>query len=657
MSMLTTGGPSAVARDLEEKGVDVAAIQECRWETEQVAWRCGNYIFWGGGAWRSRNGGRVGGVAIAINVRRKEELKSFHLINGRLAYVVMKGHAGRDLVIISAYGPTEMTSTDEKEKFWSDLDGILREGDINEIDQIVIAGDMNGETGRREEGCGLGKCAIGLQNNNGERLVDFANERGLNIVASIFKKRSRVKCTMRGNFQERDKRAVTDVRSRWDTYHHCDHALRMLAVKVKPCRTRGKVKRQLVRVLRSKEVAELVDNELKRDEYERIREEESEMKNGDRWNQLKAAVEKGVKGVEGEEVKRKPWISDATWEKMKLRNEMVRRIERGEEHVGHLKQVQREAKKMVKADKKIWIKQQTEKAEKAAEVNNLRELYSIIRLLGGKSYKGVDLTGMDVEVFVRHFKELLGEEVEEREEAYTSRRGFQIAEEMAERGGDTWRLNVEMPSDEEVEKVCKKMRNNKAAGVDELPSELFKNSEECRRLLAMIIRAFWRGEELTEECHTALLVTLFKGKGSKKSPEGYRGISLLSVVERVISAIVLERIKEVAEERLLRYQFGFTSGKSCRDPVRLLWKLWEGSERVASVFVDFRKAFDSLRWSNLWKILSASGMPMGLVDILRRLYDKSKITIRISPTGGVTEAFDQGIGLKRVKRRIYQLIG
>ncbi|KAF4714223.1 1,2-dihydroxy-3-keto-5-methylthiopentene dioxygenase, partial [Perkinsus olseni] len=330
------------------------------------------------------------------------------------------------------------------------------------------------------------------------------------------------------------------------------------------------------------------------------------------WNQLKAAVEKGVKGVEGEGVKRKPWISDATWEKMKMRNEMVRRIERGEEHVGHLKQVQRETKKMVKADKKKWIKKQTEKAEKAAEVNNLRELYSIIRLLGGKSYKGVDLTGMDVKDFVRHLKELLGEEEEEREEAYTSRRGFQIAEEMAERGGDTWRLNVEMPSDEEVEKVCKKMRNNKAAGVDKLPSELFKNSEECRRLLAMIIRAFWRGEELTEECHTALLVTLFKGKGSKKSPEGYRGISLLSVVERVISAIVLERIKEAAEERLLRYQFGFTSGRSCRDPVRLLWKLWEGSERVASVFVDFRKAFDSLRWSNLWKILSASGMPMGL---------------------------------------------
>ncbi|EER17278.1 conserved hypothetical protein [Perkinsus marinus ATCC 50983] len=210
-------------------------------------------------------------------------------------------------------------------------------------------------------------------------------------------------------------------------------------------------------------------------------------------------------------------------------------------------------------------------------------------MLGGKASKGVDLTGMDVDRFVEHFNELLGEQKVERNEEYEKRRGFRIAKELAEVEGEPWEVSIAAPDDEEIEKLCKRMRNGKAVGIDEIPSELFKHSEECRKVtlrhchlakvLGVVIRGFWRGQPLPEKSHTAVLITLFKGKGN--------------------------RIKEAAEKRLMKYQFGFTSGKSCRDPVRLLWKKWESTNQIASVFVDFQEAFDSLSWEASWKVLKS----------------------------------------------------
>ncbi|KAF4661356.1 1,2-dihydroxy-3-keto-5-methylthiopentene dioxygenase, partial [Perkinsus chesapeaki] len=610
MSMITTGGPSAIAKDLLEKGVDVALIQETRWEEEQSAWRCGEYYFWRGGAWRSKNGARVGGVAIVVHQRRKEDIIDFRIVSGRLAYMVIKGRAGRNLKLVSAYGPTEEATDDIKNKFWYDMEKVLE--DTKEIDEIVSGGDFNGETGGNTGDPALGIHGVGLRNRNGERLVEYANTRGLSIVASNFIKKDVKKYTMRGNFQvdeggrkfreydhflvrSRDKRTIKDVKNRWDTFHHSDHSLRLLYIEMKPCGVRDMKRNNNISVrLRSLEGGIAVNEELKGNNYKDIMDETSNISLEERWYKLKQGIKKGLERCPKNGEKRKPWISQNTWIKMKLRNEMWERVEKGTNHYGHLLEVRKEVKRMLKADKREWLKQQTEKAENAARVNNLKELYAIIRMLSGKRYSGVDLTGMDMNAFINHFESLLGRQVPDQRSEYEQRRAFHLAKNSSEIIGKEWSIDNTPPSDDEVIKMCKKMRNNKAVGMDELPTELFKNSEECQKVLGIIIRAFWRGEKLVEEHYTAILVTLFKGKCSRKEPGGYRGISLLSFVERIVSLIILERVKEAVEKRLLKHQYGFTSGKSCRDPVRLLWNKWESTMKIASVFVDFQKAFDSL---------------------------------------------------------------
>jgi hypothetical protein len=62
-------------------------------------------------------------------------------------------------------------------------------------------------------------------------------------------------------------------------------------------------------------------------------------------------------------------------------------------------------------------------------------------------------------------------------------------------------------------------------------------------------------------------VCLYKGKGSKDDPAKYRGISLIPVVERFISSLLLGRIGKDADKRMKQGQAGFRPLKSCRDAV------------------------------------------------------------------------------------------
>ena len=101
----------------------------------------------------------------------------------------------------------------------------------------------------------------------------------------------------------------------------------------------------------------------------------------------------------------------------------------------------------------------------------------------------------------------------------------------------------------------------------------------------------------------ATLVCLFKGKGSRKDPATYRGISLISSVEKLMSIIVLNRIKVHVDKRLMQGQNGFRPLKSCRGrSVSLMEGNGEKQQGEASfikTFIYYSKAFDSLAWANL----------------------------------------------------------
>ena len=93
-----------------------------------------------------------------------------------------------------------------------------------------------------------------------------------------------------------------------------------------------------------------------------------------------------------------------------------------------------------------------------------------------------------------------------------------------------------------------------------------------------------------------MIKPLYKGKGSPESPDNYRGITLLSCVGKLFTAVLNERVVTFIESNnmLGEEHAGFRAGYSTLDHIFTLhsileWYLRVRSKRVYCAFVDYKK--------------------------------------------------------------------
>ena len=111
--------------------------------------------------------------------------------------------------------------------------------------------------------------------------------------------------------------------------------------------------------------------------------------------------------------------------------------------------------------------------------------------------------------------------------------------------------------------------------------------------------------------------------------------------------MILNRIQPVLDPLLRPNQNGFRPGRSTTSHILALRRLIEGvkahNQKAIIVFVDFKKAFDSLHRGKLMQILSSYGVPKILVNAIEQLY-KDTFTKVLSPDG-LTEQFEIKAGV------------
>ena len=109
----------------------------------------------------------------------------------------------------------------------------------------------------------------------------------------------------------------------------------------------------------------------------------------------------------------------------------------------------------------------------------------------------------------------------------------------------------------------------------------------------------------------------FQKKGNLKIYDNWRGICVLPAISKIISKVILDRIKDHLYSNIDREQAGFRPGSSCVDHINTLRLIIEQSAEYRSdlhlVFVDFEKAFDSVDRELLWMELRRRGTPNKIV--------------------------------------------
>ena len=90
-----------------------------------------------------------------------------------------------NITVIQAYAPTSNTEEAEVEWFYEDLQDLLELTPPKNV--LFIIGDWNAKVGSQETTGVTGKFGLGVQNEAGQRLVDFCQENKLIIANTLFK--------------------------------------------------------------------------------------------------------------------------------------------------------------------------------------------------------------------------------------------------------------------------------------------------------------------------------------------------------------------------------------------------------------------------------------------------------------------------------------
>ena len=120
---------------------------------------------------------------------------------------------------------------------------------------------------------------------------------------------------------------------------------------------------------------------------------------------------------------------------------------------------------------------------------------------------------------------------------------------------------------------------------------------------------------MEQEWKESIIVPIHK-KGDRLDCNNYRGISLLSNSYNILSKIPSSRMTPYANEIMGEYQCGFRRNRSTVDHIysirQILEKKWEYSKVVCELFLDFEKAYDSIKIESLYDILIKFGVPKKL---------------------------------------------
>ena len=125
---------------------------------------------------------------------------------------------------------------------------------------------------------------------------------------------------------------------------------------------------------------------------------------------------------------------------------------------------------------------------------------------------------------------------------------------------------------------------------------------------------------MPDDWKVGLIIPIFK-KGDKMKCETYRGITLLNVAYKILSTIILERLKEYSEEILGEYQCGFRPQRRTTDQIfvvrQILEKFYAHDIDLHLLFIDFKRAFDSINQKRLLETLVSFGIHKKIERLVR----------------------------------------
>jgi hypothetical protein len=565
------------------------------------------------------------GVGFYVSNEINKQVKSVKFVNERIIQMTL--NCNNNLVrITQVYAPQSGLSDEIYDAFLEDLSDALQ----GQFKNDFLIGDFNSKIGLAQDGetC-CGKHGTGSRNERGETLINFCESSGWSIMNSFFKKRLARKWTWRSpnaqTFNQIDyiiaknRKIVTDV-STLNVNVGSDHRIVRATLNFQSSLKKPIKKRFLppsFNHLQVKTTMWIKAQSLPdQPSYEEI------------INAMKETMKLTAQYPE-----RTRRISDRTKSLMKTRQELKFSIGSGLHLNLQYSNVCKALRWSLNEDIKNHhvavlekaIAQNRLKRGRRELANKRKQLTQVRRPDGTITSSSTETTEAIAKFYEELYKSINGK--------FSSNVTGQL----------------EFPiTAEEIRQACSRIRGNTAPGIDSLPSIVIKHcGPMAADKIAEILNKMFAENNFPADLVHANTLLLFK-KGDTLDIGNYRPISLLCTTYKVLTRVLTKRIEEAVADKMPVEQAGFRKGFSTVDHIMSLNLLFEKCREwdlpMHVVFIDFKKAFDSIEFEAIWQALEYFNVDECTIRMIKQLYSAGTSSIR---TANATANFEIQRGVRQ----------
>lgn len=202
----------------------------------------------------------------------------------------------------------------------------------------------------------------------------------------------------------------------------------------------------------------------------------------------------------------------------------------------------------------------------------------------------------------------------------------------------------------EIRNTIFSMPKGKAPGPDGFTAEFFKeNWDTVGPLVTTAVLDFFNSGKLLREVNNTILVMVPKVLNAT-SVEDYRPIACCNTIYKCITKLLANRVALALKNTIGPFQTAFIKGRRIRDNILLAQELFSSFHLQpylpkCAIKVDFRKAYDTVDWGFLEKVMLAFGFPHSVASLIMTCVRTPKFSIALN--GELHGFFASGRGLRQ----------
>ncbi|XP_047104846.1 uncharacterized protein LOC124743724 [Schistocerca piceifrons] len=542
-----------IARELARYNIDITAISETHLsDSGQLCEPLGGYTYY----WSGKSSTERAESGVGFAIRDKLACPLTELLKGisdRIITLRLHLASKKYLHLINVYAPTLPSPDEEKNKFYQDLRHVLR--DIPSADKLLLLGDFNARVGNDFSAWNgvLGRQGIGKCNSNGLDLLTLCAEFELCLTNTYFRLPEKYKTTWMHPRSKhwhlldyvivwkKDLGDVLVTRAMRGAQGWTDHRL---------VRSKLKITLKAPRRASHKIPTKLSCQILANDQTMRAKLDEKFGVDGllisesapvdEQWSAYASRLRGCASEVLGKpQKKHQDWFDDSDPEIRKLINDFrtsLRTPDDNKRRAAHYN-----LKVKVRALKDSWWANKANEIQLYADTHQTGRFFESLKTIFGPRVgkiapvynkdKSCRLTQQSdiLSRWAKHFNEILNPDHQTTDIPYIEAlEDLPVEEQLAD-----------APSYNEFISALAKLKNDKTAGLDNLPSELYEyGGPNIKKPLFALILRIWEYEMIPQDWKDACISKIYKGKGDISDCSSHRGISLLSAAGKVLAHIV-----------------------------------------------------------------------------------------------------------------------